>query len=196
MFIVLAAQIALAPPPPPGAPGADTTAPTVEIVDPEVSVVAFDTPYRFPVTVAASDEGSGVQSVALYVQGDLVEELPAGEEFVFDLVLEPGLWALTAEATDVAGNIATSNPRSVRVIDVDGSSSGSSSSGGESDEYEGSTGDYDEEPMGGSSGGVMEPEGPAQGEGASGCAIGGQSELACALGVLFAFVRRRRKQVK
>ncbi len=194
MFIVLAAQIALAPPP--GAPGADTTAPAVEIVDPEVAVVAFGAPYRFPVTVAASDEDSGLKSVALYVQGGLFDEVAAGGEFVFDLELGPGLWALTAEATDVAGNLATTNSRFVRVIDEGGSSSGGSSSGGEPDEFEGSTGDCEDEPVEGSSGGAMEPEGPGQGGGTSGCAIGGQSELACALGVLFAFVRRRRKQVK
>lgn len=186
MFIALAAQIAIAHP-----PGADTTAPAVEIVEPEVAVLAFGAPYRFPVVVAASDEDSGLQSVALYVEGNLVNETAPGDEYVFDLELGPGLWALTAEATDVAGNTATSNLRLVKVIDDSASSSGGSTSFGESDEFEGSTGDDDDEPMEGSTGRAMEPDGPGQGRGTSGCAIGGQSELACALGVLFAFVRRR-----
>lgn len=43
----------------------DDVGPLVEIVDPSVTVVSFDAPYAFTVTVEASDEESGIEEVTL-----------------------------------------------------------------------------------------------------------------------------------
>lgn len=182
--------------PTPSGPAWDETAPTVEIVNPSVAVVAFAAPYTFTVEVEANDEGSGVEEVALLVDGEPVGEPDFEAPYVFNVALEVGSWTLTAEARDHAGNVATSNAQAVRVIDEDDGSTGdletSTSTGGEDpddDEYDPGQGD------GSSSGG--DAAGPAsqatRTNEAVGCTTGGpRSGWAWMLAVVVAGIRRRR----
>ncbi|MBV1856985.1 MAG: hypothetical protein KUG77_01145, partial [Nannocystaceae bacterium] len=159
--------------PAPSGAATDDVGPIVEITDPSVAVVAFSAPYSFTVTVEASDEGSGVEEVALRVGGELRGEPDTEPPYSFDISLEAGFWTLTAEARDYAGNLATSQDQAVLVIDEEEEDSSTG-------EDEGSTGNTDASTSTG--GDEPESEGDEPGDGGDSSSGGGARFVAFGLG--------------
>ncbi|MBW2736192.1 MAG: trypsin-like serine protease [Deltaproteobacteria bacterium] len=84
----------------------DNTPPTVSITSPSASETLL-MPRDFAVRVEASDTESGVQSIALFVDGEQDQIIPASQA-VFQLVdLSVGTHTLMATASDMAGNSAS-----------------------------------------------------------------------------------------
>jgi MYXO-CTERM domain-containing protein len=125
----------------------DLVAPMVSIDEP-ADRVRFDTyvdepNYALTVRASAADQTSGVQHVALAIDGEVIDEgLRRDPPWEWDIALPPGVWELEVVATDWAGNAASS---AAVVIGVDedppaapepstssGSSADSSSSDGAS----------------------------------------------------------------
>jgi peptidoglycan/xylan/chitin deacetylase (PgdA/CDA1 family) len=104
-----------APPPPPPPPPPDTTPPTVSITDPAEG--ATITAANVTVAANATDAGSGVRQVAFYVDGTALGTDTSAPYRARWRARSSGngQHVLTAVATDVAGNSATSPAVTVTV---------------------------------------------------------------------------------
>jgi MYXO-CTERM domain-containing protein len=93
----------------------DDTAPTVRITEPTAGSV-FDGPQAtLTVTVDAHDEGPGVKSVVLEINGEAVAtDERAPWEFA-NARFPAGSWTLVAVAEDWSGNIGASEPVAIGV---------------------------------------------------------------------------------
>jgi hypothetical protein len=91
----------------------DLAGPVSSIMDPE-DRTRFDTEdeersYALTIRATATDDISGVQHVALVIDGALVEGgRGLAPPWEWNITLPPGVWDLHVEATDWAGNVAES----------------------------------------------------------------------------------------
>jgi Trypsin/Penicillin-Binding Protein C-terminus Family len=113
----------------------DAAAPTVSITAPPDGAQLASDPAsgraHVEVDIAAADgDGSGVAQVELAIDGSPLAQADSSEPFEFVIDLEPGVYVLTAIATDHAGNHAESAPVE---IGIDERPPGDDEGGGDAD---------------------------------------------------------------
>ncbi len=163
----------------------DTQAPTVQIIAPGDGAM-YPVGAEFEITVMAADDNA-VEFVDLY-RGDAKLQSDAVAPYGWNVTDIPeGTYQFSVQATDLAGNVATSNVVTVYVgvempSDDSGSADGGSADGGSAD---GTAGE----------GGTDDPGENGGGDEGCGCNLRSATPPGAALALLLLFTRRRRARV-
>lgn len=183
----------------------DLLAPVTSIIDPEdrtrFDTEGDETSYVMTIRATAADDTSGVQHVALAIDGALVEggqrRAPPWE---WKITLPPGVWELHVVATDWAGNIGESpvvvvgidedppaapEPSTSSGVDPDTSSSGASP--------ESTTSTTDASTSSTSTGGDTSSGAAAPSAGDGGCGCGSSNDRGAWMWMFLLFPARRRR---